>query len=43
MSDQESEAVGVTAVHAGLDQNRDQDNAIATVELFGGKIASLYC
>ena len=36
------QAVGVIAVHAGLDWNKDQDNAIAT-ELFGGKIASLYC
>ena len=37
------QAVGVTAMHAGLDLNRDRDNAIATVELFDGKIASLYC
>lgn len=37
------QAVGVTAVHAGLDVNKDRDNAIATLELFGGKIASLYC
>ena len=37
------QAVGVTAVHAGLDSSKDQDNALATVEFKGGKIASLYC
>lgn len=37
------QAVGVTAVHPGLGANKDRDNAIATVEVFGGKLASLYC
>jgi len=37
------QAVGVTAVHAGLDSSKDRDNAIATVEFDGGKIATLFC
>jgi myo-inositol 2-dehydrogenase/D-chiro-inositol 1-dehydrogenase len=35
------QAVGVTAVHPGLEA--DRDNAIATVEFEGGRIAALYC
>ncbi|KAJ5605748.1 hypothetical protein N7510_008529 [Penicillium lagena] len=37
------QAVGVTAIHPGLEASKDRDNAIATVEFFGGRIASLYC
>lgn len=37
------QAVGVTAVHAGLDSTKDRDNAVATVEFDGGKIATLFC
>jgi myo-inositol 2-dehydrogenase/D-chiro-inositol 1-dehydrogenase len=37
------QAVGVTAVHPELDAMNDRDNAIATLEFDGGKIASLYC
>ncbi|KAL2824864.1 NAD(P)-binding protein [Aspergillus cavernicola] len=37
------QAVGVTAVHPGLAASGDRDNAIATVEFEGGKIAALYC
>lgn len=37
------QAVGVTAVHPGLGASHDRDNAIATVEFEGGKIAALYC
>ncbi|KAL0255054.1 hypothetical protein SLS55_009581 [Diplodia seriata] len=37
------QAVGVAAVHPGLEAINDRDNAIATVELHGGRIATLYC
>ncbi|KAL3429880.1 NAD(P)-binding protein [Aspergillus tetrazonus] len=37
------QAVGVCAVHPGLEASNDRDNAIATVEFEGGKIAALYC
>lgn len=37
------QAVGVTAVHPGLQASNDRDNALATVEFEGGKIAALYC
>ncbi|KAF4185819.1 hypothetical protein CNMCM7927_006244 [Aspergillus lentulus] len=37
------QAVGVCAVHPGLEATNDQDNAIATVEFEGGKMAALYC
>lgn len=37
------QAVGVTAVHPELNAMNDKDNAIATVEFDGGKLASLYC
>lgn len=37
------QAVGVCAVHPGLEASNDRDNAIATVEFEGGRIASLYC
>ncbi|KAJ5726127.1 uncharacterized protein N7483_007484 [Penicillium malachiteum] len=37
------QAVGVTAVHPGLRDSGDRDNALATVEFEGGKIAALYC
>jgi myo-inositol 2-dehydrogenase/D-chiro-inositol 1-dehydrogenase len=37
------QAVGVCAVHAGLEATNDRDNAIATVEFEGGKMAALYC
>ncbi|KAL4883237.1 hypothetical protein BJY04DRAFT_216538 [Aspergillus karnatakaensis] len=37
------QAVGVTAVHHGLEASGDRDNAIATIEYHGGKIAALYC
>ena len=37
------QAVGVTAVHTGLDSSRDRDNALATVDFKEEKIASLYC
>lgn len=37
------QAVGVTAVHPELAASKDADNALATVELHGGKIANLYC
>ncbi|KAL2865722.1 uncharacterized protein BJX67DRAFT_373091 [Aspergillus lucknowensis] len=37
------QAVGVTAVHHGLEASGDRDNAIATIEFYGGRIASLYC
>jgi myo-inositol 2-dehydrogenase/D-chiro-inositol 1-dehydrogenase len=37
------QAVGVTAVHSGLDSSKDRDNAIATIEFEGGKIATLFC
>jgi myo-inositol 2-dehydrogenase/D-chiro-inositol 1-dehydrogenase len=37
------QAVGVTAVHPELNEMNDRDNAIATLEFDGGKIASLYC
>lgn len=37
------QAIGVTAVHPGLEASHDRDNAIATVEFEGGKIAALYC
>lgn len=36
-------AVGVTAVHHGLNSTKDSDNAIATIEFQGGRIATLYC
>ncbi|KAJ5946852.1 hypothetical protein N7454_003691 [Penicillium verhagenii] len=37
------QAVGVAAVHPVLLENGDRDNAIATVEFEGGKMAALYC
>ncbi|KAJ5109281.1 hypothetical protein N7456_005956 [Penicillium angulare] len=37
------QAVGVCAVHPGLVASNDRDNAIATVEFEGEKIAALYC
>lgn len=37
------QAVGVTAVHPELNAMNDRDNALATVEFEGGKIASLFC
>ncbi|GAD91794.1 NAD-binding Rossmann fold oxidoreductase family protein [Paecilomyces variotii No. 5] len=37
------QAVGVAAVHPALEASHDRDNAIATVEFEGGKIAALYC
>ncbi|KAJ9481361.1 hypothetical protein VN97_g12121 [Penicillium thymicola] len=37
------QAVGVCAIHPGLEASNDRDNAIATVEFEGGKIAALYC
>ncbi|KAJ9303115.1 hypothetical protein DTO271G3_489 [Paecilomyces variotii] len=37
------QAVGVTAVHHGLQASNDRDNALATVEFEGGRIAALYC
>ncbi|KAJ4345340.1 uncharacterized protein N0V89_011470 [Didymosphaeria variabile] len=37
------QAIGVTAVHPGLEAIKDRDNAIATVEFYGGRIANLYC
>jgi myo-inositol 2-dehydrogenase/D-chiro-inositol 1-dehydrogenase len=37
------QAVGVVSIHPGLEQSNDRDNAIATVEFEGGKIAALYC
>ncbi|KAI7204263.1 hypothetical protein KC316_g781 [Hortaea werneckii] len=36
-------AVGVTAVHPELNAMNDRDNALATVEFDGGKVASLFC
>ena len=40
---QSIQAVGVTAVHPELNAMNDRDNAVATLEFDGGKIASLYC
>ncbi|KAJ6090412.1 NAD(P)-binding protein [Penicillium sp. IBT 16267x] len=37
------QSVGVTAVHPDLQASNDRDNALATVEFEGGKIAALYC
>ncbi|GKZ19495.1 hypothetical protein AbraIFM66951_011107 [Aspergillus brasiliensis] len=37
------QSVGVCAVHFGLQENNDRDNALATLEFEGGKIAALYC
>ncbi|TIA39681.1 NAD(P)-binding protein [Aureobasidium pullulans] len=37
------QAVGVTAVHPELNAMNDRDNAVATLEFDGGKVASLYC
>lgn len=37
------QAIGVTAIHPELSEMNDRDNAVATVEFEGGKIASLYC
>lgn len=37
------QAVGVAAVHPGLEASNDRDNALATIEFVGGRIASLYC
>ncbi|RMY11235.1 hypothetical protein D0868_03255 [Hortaea werneckii] len=37
------QAVGVTAVHPELNAMNDRDNALATVEFDGGKVASLFC
>ncbi|KAJ4250905.1 hypothetical protein NW762_011555 [Fusarium torreyae] len=37
------QAVGTNAMHLGLSASNDRDNAIATIELHGGKIANLYC
>ena len=37
------QAVGVVAVHTALDSSKDRDNAVATVEFDGGKIATLFC
>lgn len=35
--------IGVTAVYPALQESNDRDNALATVEFEGGKIATLYC
>lgn len=37
------QAVGVTAVHPELNAMNERDNALTTIELDGGKVASLYC
>lgn len=37
------QAIGVCAIHPGLEASKDRDNAIATVEFEGGMIAALYC
>ncbi|KKY13751.1 putative nad-binding rossmann fold oxidoreductase family protein [Phaeomoniella chlamydospora] len=37
------QAVGITAVHPELRQHNDRDNAVATIEFYGEKVASLYC
>lgn len=37
------QAIGVAAVHPALEASNDRDNAIATVEFYGGRIATLYC
>ncbi|KAI7209366.1 NAD(P)-binding protein [Hortaea werneckii] len=37
------QAVGVTAVHPELNAMNDRDNALATVEFDGGRVASLFC
>lgn len=37
------QAVGVAAVHTELATSKDCDNAVATIEFHGGKIATLYC
>lgn len=37
------QAVGVTSAHPELEAYKDRDNAIATIEFYGGKIAALYC
>lgn len=37
------QAVGVTAVHPELNAMNDRDNAVATLEFEGGKVAALYC
>ena len=37
------QAVGVAAIHPGLLQHKDRDNAIGMIELYGGRIATLYC
>lgn len=35
------QAIGVAAVHPALEASNDRDNAIATVEFYGGRIATL--
>ena len=37
------QAIGVAAVHPALEASNDRDNALATIEFVGGRIASLYC
>jgi predicted dehydrogenase len=37
------QAVGVAAVHPGLEANKDRDKTLAIIELYGGRIATLYC
>jgi myo-inositol 2-dehydrogenase/D-chiro-inositol 1-dehydrogenase len=37
------QAVGVCAIHPGLEASNDRDNAIATVEFEGGRMVALYC
>ncbi|KAK0658850.1 putative oxidoreductase YrbE [Lasiodiplodia hormozganensis] len=37
------QAIGVTAVHPGLEAIKDRDNAIATIEFYDGRIANLFC
>ncbi|KAF4536182.1 NAD(P)-binding protein [Lasiodiplodia theobromae] len=36
-------AIGVTAVHPGLETINDRDNAIAIIEFYDGRIANLFC
>lgn len=37
------QAIGVAVVHPDLMNHNDRDNAVATVEMHGGRIAMLYC
>ncbi|EXF83406.1 myo-inositol 2-dehydrogenase [Colletotrichum fioriniae PJ7] len=37
------QAIGTNALHLGLSESNDRDNAVATLGLQGGKIATLYC